>query len=79
MPTRISARSSSRYERAKISETSCGGTAIGAKKAADFKAVWDQFKATRDEEIIPAIYKGNAGDARKIVVAFKLPVLHQVL
>jgi hypothetical protein len=27
-PTRISARSSSRFERARISETSCGGTAI---------------------------------------------------
>jgi hypothetical protein len=34
--------------------------------AADFKAVWDQFKATRDKEIIPAIYKGNADDAKKI-------------
>ena len=34
--------------------------------AADFKAVWDQFKATRDQEIIPAIYRGNADDAKKI-------------
>jgi chemoreceptor-like protein with four helix bundle sensory module len=37
-----------------------------ANVAADFKAVWDQFKATRDKEIIPAIYKGNADDAKKI-------------
>ena len=37
-----------------------------AKVAADFKAVWDQFKATREEEIMPAIYKGNVDDARKI-------------
>jgi len=36
------------------------------KVAADFKAVWDQFKATREEEIIPAIYKGNVDDARKM-------------
>ena len=37
-----------------------------AKVAGDFKAVWDQFKATREKEIIPAIYKGNADDAKKI-------------
>ena len=37
-----------------------------ANVAADFKAVWDQFKATREEEIMPAIYKGNVDDARKI-------------
>jgi hypothetical protein len=37
-----------------------------AKVAADFKAVWDQFKATREEEIMPAIYKGNVDDARKM-------------
>jgi hypothetical protein len=37
-----------------------------AKAAADFKAVWDQFKVTRDKEIIPAIYKGNTRDAKKI-------------
>jgi len=36
------------------------------KVAADFKAVWDQFKATREREIIPAIYKGDAANARKI-------------
>ena len=37
-----------------------------AKVAADFKVVSDQFKATREEEIIPAIYKGNVDDARKM-------------
>ena len=36
------------------------------KVAADFKAVWDQFKATRDNEIVPAIYNGNLNDAKKI-------------
>ena len=41
-------------------------TGANAKVAADFKAVWDQFKATREEEIMPAIYKGNVDDARKI-------------
>ena len=41
-------------------------TGADAKVASDFKAVWDQFKATRENEIIPAIYKGNADDAKKI-------------
>ena len=29
-----------------------------ATLAAEFKAVWDQFKATREDEIIPAVYAG---------------------
>jgi Four helix bundle sensory module for signal transduction len=41
-------------------------TGASAKVAADFKAVWDQFKTTRDNQIIPAIYKGNADEAKKI-------------
>jgi hypothetical protein len=42
-------------------------TGVDAKAAAaDFKVVWDQFKATRDNQIIPAIYKGNADEAKKI-------------
>jgi hypothetical protein len=43
-----------------------------AKVAADFKAVWDQFKATRDKEIIPAIYKGNTDDARTLINGIQL-------
>jgi hypothetical protein len=38
----------------------------GANVAADFKTVWDQFKATRENEIIPAIYAGNVSQAKKI-------------
>jgi Four helix bundle sensory module for signal transduction len=41
-------------------------TGANAKAAADFKALWDQFKTTRDNQIIPAIYKGNADEAKKI-------------
>jgi len=41
-------------------------TGTDAKVAADFKTIWDQFKATRENEIIPAIYKGNAAEAKKI-------------
>ena len=51
---------------AKLDSVLAGMTGADAKMAADFKAVWDQFKATRDQEIIPAIYRGNADDAKKI-------------
>ncbi len=47
-------------------------TGAQAKVAADFTAVWDQFKTTRDKEIIPAIYKGNADDAKKIADGIQL-------
>jgi hypothetical protein len=48
-------------------DTVLGGmTGADAKVAADFKVVWDKFKATRDNEIIPAIYKGNTAEAKKI-------------
>ena len=50
----------------KLDSMLAGMTGAHAKVAADFKAVWDQFKETRDKEIIPAIYKGNADDAKKI-------------
>ena len=43
-----------------------GMTGADAKVAADFKTVWDQFKATREEQIIPAIQKGSIDDAKKI-------------
>jgi hypothetical protein len=51
----------------KLDSVLVGMTGVEAKVAADFKVVWDQFKATRENEIIPAIYKGNANDAMKIV------------
>ena len=50
----------------KLEAVLAGMTGADAKVAADFKAVWDQFKATREKEIIPAIYQGNADDAKKI-------------
>ena len=50
----------------KLDSVLTGMTGEDAKVAADFKVVWDQFKATRDNEIIPAIYKGNATDAKSI-------------
>ncbi len=53
-------------------------TGADAKMAADFKAVWDQFKATRDQEIIPAIYKGNADDAKRIADGIQLDRLSKM-
>ena len=51
----------------KLDSVLAGMIGTDAKVASDFKGVWDQFKATRENEIIPAIYKGNAADAKKIV------------
>lgn len=35
-----------------------------AAKAKDFKGVWDAFTATREAEIIPALYAGNREKAK---------------
>ena len=43
-----------------------------AKAAADFKLVWDQFKSTRDNDIIPALYKGSVNDAKKLADGIQL-------
>ena len=53
-------------------------TVANAKVASDFKAVWDQFKATREKEIIPAIYKGNADDAKKLANGIQLERLSKM-
>jgi hypothetical protein len=50
----------------KLESVLAGMTGINAKAAADFKTLWDQFRATRVNQIIPAIYKGNADEAKKI-------------
>ena len=50
----------------KLDSVLAGMTGADAKSAADFKALWDQFKTTRDNQIIPAIYKGNADEAKKV-------------
>jgi hypothetical protein len=51
---------------AKLDSALAGMTGADAKVASDFKAIWDQFKATRENEIIPAIYNGKTDDAKKI-------------
>ena len=50
----------------KLDSLLAGMTGADAQVAADVKVVWEEFKATRDNEIIPAIYKGNIDDAKKI-------------
>jgi len=62
----------------KLDSVLAGMTGADAKVAADFKAVWDQFKETREKEIIPAIYKGNAADAKKIADGIQLDRLSQM-
>ena len=59
-------RAKMQTESAKLDSALAGMTGADAKVAVDFKAVWDQFKATRDNEIIPAIDKGNFNEAKKI-------------
>ena len=53
-------------------------TGADAKKAAEFKTVWDQFKAARDKEIIPAIEQGNFADAKRIVDGVQLDRLSKM-
>ena len=62
----------------KLDSVLAGMTGADAKVADDFKAVWDQFKETREREIIPAIYKGNAGDAKKIADSIQLDRMSQM-
>jgi hypothetical protein len=56
----------------KLDSVLAGMTGADAKRAADFKVIWDQFKETRDKEIVPAIYSGNAVDARKLADGIQL-------
>jgi hypothetical protein len=56
----------------KLDSILAGMTGADAKVAADFRVVWDQFKATRDDEIIPAIHRGNADHAKKIADGIQL-------
>ena len=49
-----------------------------AKRAGEFKAVWEQFKATRENEIIPALQKGNVQEAKKIADGIQLQRLSQM-
>lgn len=41
-------------------------TGADAAKAAAFRPTWEAFKATREKEILPALYKGRYDEARAI-------------
>ena len=56
----------------RIDSLLAGMSGADAEMAADFKTVWDQFKATREEQILPAIYKGNIDDAKEIADGIQL-------
>jgi hypothetical protein len=56
----------------RIDSLLAGMTGADAEIAADFKTVWDQFRATREEEILPAMYKGDIDDAKKIADGIQL-------
>lgn len=40
-------------------------------KAKAFKPVWDDFKKTRDTEIVPAMYAGRAADAKALATGIQ--------
>ena len=42
-----------------------------AKAAAKFRTLWEQFKATRQMQIIPAIYAGRVGQAKQIATGIQ--------
>lgn len=53
-------------------------TGTRAQTAADFRAVWEQFKTTRDKDIIPAVSKGNIDYAKKLVNGIQLSRLSKM-
>ena len=53
----------------KLDSVLAGMTGADAKAAADFKALWDQFKATRDNQIIPAIIRATPPRRRRSPMA----------
>jgi hypothetical protein len=59
----------------KLDSILAGMTGADAKVAADFRVVWDQFKATRDEEIITAIQQGKVKSERCWIFWFEVQPL----
>jgi hypothetical protein len=66
VPTQDALKAKVQDASTKLDSVLAGMTRTDAKVAADFKAIWDQFKATRDNQIIPEIYRGNTDEAKKI-------------
>jgi hypothetical protein len=51
---------------AKLDGILAGMSGADAAKAGEFKPVWEEFKKTRETEIIPAIQAGKAADVKAI-------------
>ena len=51
---------------AKLDGILAGMAGADAAKAAEFKAVWAEFKNTRETGIIPALYAGKQADAKAL-------------
>jgi hypothetical protein len=62
----------------KIDRTLASMGGEDAKIAADFKTVWEQFKATQQTEIIPAVYAGRSDEAEKIATGVQAERLTQM-
>ncbi len=63
---------------AKLDSILAAMTGAEEKRAAEFKIVWDQFKTTRDGEIIPALHNGNAKEAKRIADGIQLQRLSKM-
>jgi hypothetical protein len=52
------------------------------KEIAKFRAIWEQFKSTRQKEIIPAILTGKVDKARQVatgIQAERIAVMKAIL
>ena len=63
---------------AKLDAVLAAMSGADAKAAAEFKPVWDEFKSTRDREIIPALYAGKDGEARRLADGIQLDRLSKM-
>lgn len=48
-------------------------SSLAAAKVNEFKTVWEAFKATRETEIVPAIYAGKPADAKAVSQSTQAP------
>lgn len=56
---------------AKLDGILAGMAGADAAKAAAFKPVWEDFKKTRETEIIPAVYAGKNAEAKAIATGIQ--------
>ncbi len=54
-----------------LGEMSAGYNADDKARAAAFKPVWEEFKKTREHEIIPLVYAGKNAEAKAIATGIQ--------